>query len=249
MTLPSQLANGSWVKSETARAQESRLGSEGYHLAAKSLAYLTYLPYTFSNKVRIEAERMNYKERRIREKQEVRQSILDASRKIARKEGWHAVTIRRIADEIEYTPPIVYEHFESKETLFRELIYSGFRILHTDFEKAKERERDPKKLLLNLSLINWDFAFAQTDLFQLMFSLERPTPSEEMMHYFGLVESMFLEFAKSDKELSEDLLLNWASLTHGAISFLMQLPPPPHMTKKGTRELYLKMIQRFISSI
>jgi AcrR family transcriptional regulator len=46
---------------------------------------------------------MSHIERRQKEKEEIKQSILDAARKIAAEEGWNALTIRKIADEIEYT--------------------------------------------------------------------------------------------------------------------------------------------------
>ncbi len=57
-------------------------------------------------------------ERKIRQKENLREGILQAAKKIAVNEGWQAVTIRKIADEIEYTPPIVYEHFANKEAVF-----------------------------------------------------------------------------------------------------------------------------------
>jgi AcrR family transcriptional regulator len=188
-------------------------------------------------------------ERRLKDKEEMKQSILDAAREIAAKEGWQAVTIRKIANKIEYTPPIVYEYFENKEALFKELIYFGFHMMHKNIEKAKQSESDPKKLLMNVSLVYWDFAHKNMDLFQLMFSLERPTPSEEMMNIFNLSENIFLELAKNNKKLSQELLMNWVCLNHGAISLLMQLPSPPHFFKKDPRELYISIIQRFISSL
>jgi AcrR family transcriptional regulator len=192
---------------------------------------------------------MGHIERRLRAKEEMKQSILDAAREIAAKEGWQAVTIRKIANKIEYTPPIVYEYFENKEALFKELIYFGFHMMHKNIEKAKQSESDPKKLLINVSLVYWNFAHKNMDLFQLMFSLERPTPSEEMMNIFNLSENIFLELAKNNKKLSQELLMNWVCLNHGAISVLIQLPPPPHFFKNNPRELYVSIIQRFISSI
>ena len=61
---------------------------------------------------------MGHIERRQKEKEEMRKRIMDTTLKIAVSEGWDAVTIRKIANAIEYTPPIVYEHFKNKEDLF-----------------------------------------------------------------------------------------------------------------------------------
>ena len=48
---------------------------------------------------------MGTKQRREREKQEVREGILAGAREIALQEGWQAVTIRKVAERIEYSPP------------------------------------------------------------------------------------------------------------------------------------------------
>jgi AcrR family transcriptional regulator len=192
---------------------------------------------------------MSHINRRQREKEDLRNRILAAARKIAAEEGWPSVTIRKIAEAIEYTPPIVYEYFESKEDLIRELIYTGFRMLKEEIERARQNENDTKKFLKIFSLINWDFAFNNKELYQLMFSLERPTPSEEMRYNMKLIKETFKELANHDQALAEELGLYWICLTQGAISVMMHLPPPPHIKKGDPRELYAKILDRFIKSI
>jgi AcrR family transcriptional regulator len=68
---------------------------------------------------------MGSSERKERLKQVLKQSILRVARNIAEHEGWDKVTIRRIADEIEYTPPTIYEFFKNKEDLLDELAKEG----------------------------------------------------------------------------------------------------------------------------
>ena len=65
---------------------------------------------------------MGIKERRERQRREVRGGILDAARGIAVAEGWRSVTIRKIAERIEYSPPVIYEHFDSKDELVAEYL-------------------------------------------------------------------------------------------------------------------------------
>ena len=72
---------------------------------------------------------MGIKERRDRERQELKQAILEAAREIAAREGWQAVTIRKVADRIEYSPPTIYEHFANKEAILIELEESLLRRL------------------------------------------------------------------------------------------------------------------------
>jgi AcrR family transcriptional regulator len=192
---------------------------------------------------------MSHIERRQKEKEEIKQGILDAARKIASNEGWHALTIRKIADKIEYTPPIVYEHFENKEALIRELIYTGFSKLGREFSVARKSETDPRKLLKMMSLVHWDFAFANVELYQLMFSLERPTPNEDMMTDIKLIESIFLELSNNNKELSYELFFSWMCLINGAISIMMKFPDSPHQNDRDPRDIFGSIINRFIDRI
>ncbi|QTI70061.1 TetR/AcrR family transcriptional regulator [Gordonia polyisoprenivorans] len=54
---------------------------------------------------------MGAQDRRARERAERRDRVVEAARVLAERDGWSAVTTRRLADEIEYTPPVLYQHF------------------------------------------------------------------------------------------------------------------------------------------
>ncbi|MGX7695352.1 TetR/AcrR family transcriptional regulator [Gordonia polyisoprenivorans] len=54
---------------------------------------------------------MGTQDRRARERAERRDRVVEAARDLAERDGWSAVTTRRLADEIEYTPPVLYQHF------------------------------------------------------------------------------------------------------------------------------------------
>jgi AcrR family transcriptional regulator len=65
-------------------------------------------------------------DRREREKQELRGRILDASRRLFAEKGFEAVTIRTIAEAVEYSPRTIYLYFKDKEDLIRELCREDF---------------------------------------------------------------------------------------------------------------------------
>ena len=88
---------------------------------------------------------MGTKERRDRERQELRQSILAASRQIAAREGWQAVSMRKVAEQIEYSPPTIYEHFASKEALLLELMREGFRLLMERVQAGNRTAASPER--------------------------------------------------------------------------------------------------------
>ena len=58
---------------------------------------------------------MGIAERKLRQKVEVKASILQAAWQLVEKEGWQSLSIRKIADAIEYSAPVIYDHFENKE--------------------------------------------------------------------------------------------------------------------------------------
>jgi AcrR family transcriptional regulator len=114
---------------------------------------------------------MASKDRILRLKEETRINILDASLKIVKEEGWQALSMRKIADVIEYTAPIIYEYFSNKEAIILELTRQGFLLLSRDLQEAKNRHRLPAKQLEAMWLAYWNFAFANKELYQAMFGV------------------------------------------------------------------------------
>src|SRR5918995_3122832 len=72
---------------------------------------------------------MGTKERQDRERQAVTASILDAARDLFVAEGYQSVSIRRIAERIEYSPAAIYSYFASKDDIFLALAEEGFHRL------------------------------------------------------------------------------------------------------------------------
>ena len=111
---------------------------------------------------------MGIKERREREKQELRQAILTAAREIAANEGWSTVSIRKIADKIEYSPPMIYEYFEDKDALLVALLAEGFRQLTERIHATRTAQPDPRTALIAMAATYWDFAMENPELYQVM---------------------------------------------------------------------------------
>jgi AcrR family transcriptional regulator len=109
--------------------------------------------------------------RRERQRREVRQGILDAARVIAARDGWQAVTVRRLAEHVEYSPPIIYQHFANKEAVLLELVREGFRTLRTALDAAGEGAGTPEEILLRMAHAYWAFAWDAPDLYQVMYGL------------------------------------------------------------------------------
>jgi AcrR family transcriptional regulator len=190
---------------------------------------------------------MGHFERKIRDKENIKNSILKAALDIAIAEGWQAVTIRRISDEIEYTTSIVYGHFESKDALLREITNNGFITLNQELEKVLSKEMDPKKQLLQLSLINWDFALNNKELYKLMFNFGKPS-NENAIRGIDLIKEIFAKITGKRKKTLDSMMLNWICLRRGAINMIMEFQGD-ELDLKKLRELYIEFMERFISSL
>jgi len=114
---------------------------------------------------------MASKDRILRLKEETRINILDASLQIVKEEGWQALSMRKIADVIEYTAPIIYEYFSNKEAILLELVRKGYLLLAKDLQEAKSKHRLPAKQLEAMWLAYWGFAFENKELYQGMFGV------------------------------------------------------------------------------
>ncbi|GAB3930009.1 TetR/AcrR family transcriptional regulator [Mucilaginibacter myungsuensis] len=115
---------------------------------------------------------MASKDRKQRLKDDTRRNILDAALRIGKDEGWQALSMRKIADIIEYTPPVIYEYFANKEALMLQLTKLGYCMLAKDMREARDKHTSPEKQLEDMWLTYWNFAFTQKELYQLMFGIE-----------------------------------------------------------------------------
>ena len=69
---------------------------------------------------------MGTKQRRAREKEGLREEILDAARTLFVKEGYESVSIRKIADKIEYAPGTIYLYFRDKAEILDRICEETF---------------------------------------------------------------------------------------------------------------------------
>jgi AcrR family transcriptional regulator len=121
---------------------------------------------------------MVHEERRRRAQQALRNRILDAARELFADLGYEAVTMRRIAEKIEYSPTTIYLHFSDKAALVRELCSVDFLSLAASF-RAIGAERDPIARIQAIGRAYVDFALAHPNQYRLMFMTAHPPVPEE----------------------------------------------------------------------
>jgi AcrR family transcriptional regulator len=117
---------------------------------------------------------MGIKERQDRERQAVRHAILDAARDLFIAEGYRNVSIRKIAERIEYSPAAIYSYFPSKDDIFFALAEEGFRRLDAKVRSALG-QGDPLAEVRACWWAYYEFSKEQREFFELMF-VDRSVP-------------------------------------------------------------------------
>lgn len=74
--------------------------------------------------------------RRARERADLRERILETAVDVLETEGVVALTMRRVATDMEYTAPVIYQHFANKDALLREIVAHGHRAMAAELERA-----------------------------------------------------------------------------------------------------------------
>jgi AcrR family transcriptional regulator len=111
---------------------------------------------------------MSVAERRERERVEVRELILDAARELFVELGYEGVSMRKVAQRIDYSPTAIYLHFADKEALFHELCRRDFGQLAAAFVKLSTIA-DPGARLAACGRVYVEFAVAHPNHYRLMF--------------------------------------------------------------------------------
>lgn len=172
---------------------------------------------------------MTITKRRDREIQEQRNKIITQSWKIITDEGWQALSIRKIADAIEYSVPVIYKHFENKEAIIEYFSKEGFNILSTKIKLIVKDDLDPSQILRTIAYTYWQFASEYVQHYRIMFGLGIPAcetinSSVEMQetsnYMFHAIEEVLAESQNESADKFLKLKTFWSTL-HGFVAIAL----------------------------
>jgi AcrR family transcriptional regulator len=121
---------------------------------------------------------MGSRERRERERDAVRMKILDAARSLFAAQGYEGVSMRAIAEKIEYSPTLIYQYFKDKETLIKELCSEDFNQLAQQLQNTL-KIANPVERLHQCGRDYVEFAIANPNHYQLMFMTPKPVHADK----------------------------------------------------------------------
>jgi AcrR family transcriptional regulator len=177
-------------------------------------------------------------ERKLRDRQARRAQIISAARRIAEQEGWPNVTVRRLSDEISYSQPVLYAHFESREGILAAVAIEGFQEMGLALEKARKRV-NRGNAIESVAAAYLEFAAASPALYEVMFSLgltvlfDDPATPPQLRFAFSQLLELFQGHRSKPEVITE---LFWASL-HGVAELTRTKRLPRSRQKERVRSL------------
>lgn len=184
-------------------------------------------------------------ERRAREREEIRSKILEAARDLFVAEGYDAVTLRKVADAIEYSPAAIYKYFRDKEEMVRALADEDVAHMLAAFQPSL-KEKNPVERVRSFGLAYMNLALEQPNHYRLMFmtpllvqqgiqSGSEETSNDPERDAYALFRSVIVECIEANLFRPEyndaDAIAQtfWAAL-HGIASLHIALGSDPKMT-------------------
>lgn len=127
----------------------------------------------------------------------VRQAILEAARAVISTAGYTGLSMRRLAQDIGYTPKTIYRYFRDKDDLLSELIEEDLARLVTHLEEVAAAHPDPAGRLDAVALAYVTYGIAHPHAYQVMFMLrEHPLSREAATHQHHLQGRRFHEMLR-----------------------------------------------------
>ena len=173
-------------------------------------------------------------ERRERQKAEVRATVLRAARELVMREGFEALTMRKLAEAIEYSPAALYLHFENRDAIARALCLEGFEALLTRLGPPNEEPVAARRLRA-LAVAYVGFGLEQPETYRLLFMTDPKYTSDifrspedaggrTFQVLVRLVEDLKAQGAVADTVAGVPLAeVLWGAL-HGVVSLKLTCP-------------------------
>lgn len=171
---------------------------------------------------------MGIAERKEREKKEMRELILATATDLFIQRGYDSVSMRNIAEVMEYSPATIYLYFKDKNELLYALSEEGFRKFFAYFQSLPPQD-DPLQRLQELGHIYVRFALENPVYYDLMFIMRSPMESHHTgeswelgMKSHGILTSVVEQCIEGgyfqNKQPDTVAFMVW-SFVHGLVSF------------------------------
>jgi len=172
---------------------------------------------------------MGSKDKIVRREEMTRRTILDTALNMIEDKGCDCISMRKLADEIGYTAPVIYTYYKNKESIYLDLAQKGYLLLVNDIKIAREKEETAVLQIESMWLAYWNFAREHREIYQLMFGIntvcfpkEQNVIDSEIIYqlYLPVISGLFNKTKVDENEVRKKFLTFW-SLVHGLIAINM----------------------------
>ncbi len=199
---------------------------------------------------------MGTKERRAKEKKQLQQKILLAARELFVSEGYENVSMRKIADKIEYSPTTIYLYFRDKAALLDSVCKETLLNLLNTLEQLKREKREPVETLRKSGKAYVEFGLKYPQDYKLTFvvrpqfqkglGLQEGSVGEKVFNYLReMVSECILQKRFPQVNVETTAQVMWAAV-HGVTLLLIDFPDFPWVEKD---ELIDTVIHRTIEGL
>lgn len=162
---------------------------------------------------------------------DIRQSILDSTRKLVIKDGYNDVSMRKIANQVGCGLGTIYLYFENKDVLFHSLIDEGFEMMFEKIQQAEASQATPESRLRAVCRAYIQFGLSNPEYYEMMYLLHpdrmKRYPKEKFRRArrsFELIAGILQRIADQKGITLKNAKLKsysiWATL-HGAVTILI----------------------------
>jgi AcrR family transcriptional regulator len=197
---------------------------------------------------------MGVKERKQRDRIDMKELILNSAHQLFLSKGFEEVSIRNIAEAIEYSPATIYLYFKDKNEIFHALHGEAFKKFN-EFLAPVFAIKDPFKRLVAMGEKYIEFTFAYPKYYTIMFIAEAPMQCEETSEGWiegeralGALESILAECIKDGylkKQNIKVLAFTIWSYMHGMCSLELR-DRMKHYTEEEREGMIEKSFKIFI---
>lgn len=166
-----------------------------------------------------------YSEVRDQNQETLRRTVVAAAERVLLEHNAEAVTVRRIAQQLDCSTTVIYNLFGSKDGLSNALYQEGCRLLHADLA-AVPPQAEPRAYLTGLAWAFWEFAQQHPQYYALMFAGALPqfkpdaASIQDVATAIGLLVAVLERYREAGRLRADDTAqtakMLWAAL-HGVI--------------------------------
>lgn len=208
-------------------------------------------------------------ERRSLQKQETREKILAACRELLLAEGFHGLTMRKLAAKIGYSATAIYFHFPDKDALLGELVEREFMKFRRGFDQAGQPDAagmpatDPIERLRRMGMIYVQFGLEQPAAYKFLFMntqieqfpkiglIEHGNPAQDCYAYLRatVVEGLAAGRFRADLTDPDQIAQLFFSSTHGVVSLHLARGKDPWVPWKPAQDTARELLEAVIRGI